>query len=678
MMKKILTCLALSLLFCIPTHSQTDQTLDWFTYIGGPSFYQTFSGFEKKEGVAFGADNEVYIAGRESNEELLFGSGINQDSVSGGVDAFLIRFSDDGQFAWSNYFGGPQDDLFETMCSANGKIIISGTTLSDEGIVFGDAHQIERAGEEDLFLAAFNPDGTLEWSTYFGGLAAESSAVIKSSPDGSIILAGRTLSSNLSTSGAFDETFDPSLGANSFLAKFSGDGSLLWCTYLPANTDVEAVGALVDSEESISTDGNGNIYIAIDTDSEEGLATQGAYQTSGSGNSIVLAKFSPNGNLVWSTYVSGSWDEYQSIITADPDGNVYLSGVTGSYWGIATEGAHQGGNESVGNYSGFLMKFSPDGERLWGTFYGGTWSPAADYIEWIEGGVLLNYRSSAYDDSFNSNPFQFELNGSSDVFITKFSSEGQAIWITAFGGENVDSAGGIAVNGNNFAVCGSTRSEEFYGDENSWQEDMNGGSDLYLAQFEDNMSSGPPDCANPFPAVENSSINTTFAGTSYLLEWEAVPYQIGCQVDLRFANGNPLLKILVGDVQSYFLSGSVLEYGTDYAWRVRCGCSQSPIVAGPWSAWQPFTTPDAAGLVAYPNPTEGFSQVTFSVKEPQYTTLEVLDMNGRIIERLFAGNTSPDAEYRFDFDGSGLPNGVYLYRLTTEKEVVNEKVIIAR
>jgi hypothetical protein len=678
MMKKILSCLALSSLFCFPAHSQTDQTLDWFTYIGGPSFYQTFSGFEKKEGVAFGAESEVYIAGRESNEELLFGSGIHQDSVSGGVDAFLLRFSDDGQFAWSNYFGGPADDLFETICTTNDKTVIGGTTLSDEGIAFGDAHQIERAGGEDIFLAAFNPDGTLEWSTYFGGPAAESSAVIKSSPDGSIILAGRTFSTSLATSGALDETFDPSLGANSFLAKFSGDGSLLWCTYLPANTDF-VVNALVDSEESISTDASGNIYLAIDTDTNEGLATPGAYQTSSDGESIVLAKFSPDGDLVWSTYVSGDGDEYQGIIAADPDGNVYLSGVTNSFFtGISTPGAHQAGNESVGNHSGFLMKFSPDGERLWGTFYGGTWGPAANYIEWIEGGVLLNYHSGYYDDSFNDNPFQFELNGAFDAFITKFSDQGEAIWATAFGGDGMDFSGGIAVNGNNFAVCGSTRSEEFYGNENSWQEDMNGGSDLYLAQFEDNMSSGPPECANPFPAVENSSINTTFAGTIYLLEWDAVPYQIGCQIDLRLINGNTVLNVIVGDVQSYFLSGSVLEYGTDYAWRVRCGCSQSPVVAGPWSAWQPFTTPDGAGLVTYPNPTEGFSQVNFMVQEGQNATLEVIDMNGRVIERLFAGNANADIEYRFDFDGSALPNGVYLYRLTTDTEVATEKLLIAR
>ncbi|MEM9051644.1 MAG: T9SS type A sorting domain-containing protein [Bacteroidota bacterium] len=680
-MKNLLYCLTLSLIFLSSARSQTDQTLDWFTYIGGPSIYPSDSVFEKKEGVAFGAEDEVYIAGRESNEELLFGSGIHQDSVSGGVDAFLIRFSDDGQFEWSNYFGGPADDLFESMCTTNdGKIIVSGTTLSNEGIVFSDAHQIERAGGEDIFLAAFNPDGTLEWSTYFGGPGAESSAVVESSSDGTVILAGRTYSSDLATPGAFNEVFDSTIGVNSFLAKFSGEGSLLWCTYLKGNTDDSN-----DLEESIATDELGNVYLAIDTDTDMGLATGGAYQTSGIGKSIVLAKFSPDGNLIWSTYVSGEGlipgDEDKGIIAADPEGNIYLSGRTSSLTGIATGEAHQPFNASVGGTSAMLMKFNADGERLWGTYYGGTWSPAADYIEWIEGGVLLNYHSVYYDDSFGGNPFQPELNdGGFDAFITKFSDQGEAIWATAFGGDDMDFSGGIAVNGNHFVVCGSTRSEEFYGDENSWQEEMIGGSDLYLAQFEDNMSSGTPECANPFPAVNDASLSATQQGSGFQLAWDPVPNQIGCQIAVRFTGGNNLGQQIVGgaNAQSFFIPGQFLQLGTDYEWRVRCGCSQNPIVAGPWSAWQGFSTPDGALITSSPNPTEGYSQVSFSVQEPQQATLEVMDMNGRVIEMLFSGMTDPNSEYRFEFDGSVLPNGVYLYRLTSEGEVKIEKFMIAR
>jgi hypothetical protein len=70
--------------------------------------------------------------------------------------------------------------------------------------------------------------------------------------------------------------------------------------------------------------------------------------------------------------------------------------------------------------------------------------------------------------------------------------------------------------------------------------------------------------------------------------------------------------------------------------------------------------------------------VTFTVAEEGTTTLEVFDMSGRMVEAIFSGVAQSNNEYRFQFDGSALPNGVYIYRLTTEREIINEKFMIAR
>jgi len=40
--------------------------------------------------------------------------------------------------------------------------------------------------------------------------------------------------------------------------------------------------------------------------------------------------------------------------------------------------------------------------------------------------------------------------------------------------------------------------------------------------------------------------------------------------------------------------------------------------------------------------------------------------------------TESDIEYRLEFDGAGLPNGIYIYRLTTESETITDKFMIAR
>jgi len=187
-------------------------------------------------------------------------------------------------------------------------------------------------------------------------------------------------------------------------------------------------------------------------------------------------------------------------------------------------------------------------------------------------------------------------------------------------------------------------------------------------------------CVNPFPSVDEASLSTAVGGSSVATGWDAVPGQIGCQIQVRLAGGAVLGAQIIGGAgaSSFNIPFGVLSAGTAYEWRVRCGCSQSPLVASPFTSWQPFTTPGGAAITAQPNPTEGLSNVTFSVAEEGYSSLEVFDMSGRMVEAIFTGVTQPNNDYRFEFDGSSLPNGVYMYRLTTENEVVNEKFMIAR
>jgi hypothetical protein len=53
-------------------------------------------------------------------------------------------------------------------------------------------------------------------------------------------------------------------------------------------------------------------------------------------------------------------------------------------------------------------------------------------------------------------------------------------------------------------------------------------------------------------------------------------------------------------------------------------------------------------------------------------------MNGRLVEQLFSGMASATTPYRFQFDGTELSQGIYIYRLTTDHEVINEKFMILK
>ncbi len=94
--------------------------------------------------------------------------------------------------------------------------------------------------------------------------------------------------------------------------------------------------------------------------------------------------------------------------------------------------------------------------------------------------------------------------------------------------------------------------------------------------------------------------------------------------------------------------------------------------------------PAAAGVEAestitsYPNPTSGPSQVVFVTAETGTTLVEVYDMNGRNVATLFNQVANANQEYRLDFDGNRLPNGVYIYRMTTNNETIIDKFMIAK
>ena len=187
-------------------------------------------------------------------------------------------------------------------------------------------------------------------------------------------------------------------------------------------------------------------------------------------------------------------------------------------------------------------------------------------------------------------------------------------------------------------------------------------------------------CTDPFPAVAEPSLFTTINTNNANASWSPVVGQIGCQVQVRQAGEAILGAQIIGgaNASSFNIPFSALQSGTDYEWRVRCGCSQTPLIAGPFTSWQPFSTPAGIVINSNPNPTSGPSNVSFNLEQSGYTTLEVFDMSGRMIESLFAGNAQRKQEYRFEFDGSSLPNGIYIYRVTTLKETAVEKFMIAK
>jgi hypothetical protein len=86
----------------------------------------------------------------------------------------------------------------------------------------------------------------------------------------------------------------------------------------------------------------------------------------------------------------------------------------------------------------------------------------------------------------------------------------------------------------------------------------------------------------------------------------------------------------------------------------------------------------APTIQVQPNPTTGPTQLSFTAQVDEPHTLEVYDMQGRRVAALLHQNAETGVEYRALWDGSSLPNGIYLVRLTTATQVTTQKVVLSR
>src|SRR2546425_3492189 len=82
---------------------------------------------------------------------------------------------------------------------------------------------------------------------------------------------------------------------------------------------------------AVTTDSQGNIYIAGQTGSPDFPVTPRAAQPKfGGGSAAFVAKLSPDGVLAWATYFGGSGGDGARGVAVDSDGNVIVTGITHS------------------------------------------------------------------------------------------------------------------------------------------------------------------------------------------------------------------------------------------------------------------------------------------------------------------------------------------------------------
>jgi hypothetical protein len=241
---------------------------------------------------------------------------------------------------------------------------------------------------QTLFI---DPSANLLWATYYGDSLNDSGTCLAVDSFDNIYMGGYTSSiNNIATAGSYIDSL--ALPYDGYIVKFTNDGQRLWSTYLggfrPNDMDMNALNQFVITSDSGIIQFNESGF-PLWTYSRPNFGKALTYDPDGNviavGDSII--KLSSTGSFIWATDYAGT--SKLNDVDCDGTGNIYVVGHTTDTADISTAGAHQanygGGTNAwqgvgVGSYEymvksshgdGMVLKLNANGEKIWGTYYGG-------------------------------------------------------------------------------------------------------------------------------------------------------------------------------------------------------------------------------------------------------------------------------------------------------------------
>lgn len=225
---------------------------------------------------------------------------------------------------------------------------------------------------------------------------------------------------------------------------------------------------------SVTTDLQGNIYIAGRTDSQDFPVLNAIQPISKAFSQIFIAKFSPTGDLLFSTYFGGSANDLATGIAVDPAGNIYVTGTLQSLDFPVTNAFQP---KSNGGTDAFVMKIDASFKVVYATYLGGTYNELAMAIAAdAQGNAYVTGRTESADFPTTAGAFQTTPPGAStdvtaypyfghtnpNAFVTKLDPAGNLVYSTFLSGDQGSIGWAIAVDAFGQAhVAGETGSLNF-------------------------------------------------------------------------------------------------------------------------------------------------------------------------------------------------------------------------
>ena len=379
----------------------------------------------------------IIVAGTFSNTvDFDPGPNVHSRTSAGSADVFIAKYNAGGNYLWVLSFGSSATDgLNVVKTDTAGNIYIcgffSGQTDFDPGI---ETTLRDCNGMRDAFIAKYDQNGNFIWVNTFGADSLDEAKDL-----------AIDLNDNIYCIGYFQRTIDVDPSANSalltsdgakdvFIVKYNSEGAYQWS---------DRYGTIGDDEgQAIALDENAVCYASgyIAQLDQKQLRQLSAPAGSANNTELFILKYTATGSLSWSKLLGGAGYNFTSPggICVDALGNLCLMGCFSDSIDLDPSWSKFAVQRSNGNTDIFVAKYTLNGVYQKGFSFGGSSQDIGTGIAVNNFGDMTVTGSFKGRVDFDPGTGEYAVTsngsgGASDIFIVKYSSQGDFFWVNTIG-----------------------------------------------------------------------------------------------------------------------------------------------------------------------------------------------------------------------------------------------------
>jgi hypothetical protein len=424
---------------------------------------------QEAEALSFDPSGNVIITGRFWGTVDFGGGALTAITGAGHSDIFVAKFDPSGAHLWSKRFGDQYLDWAESVAAdQSGNILLTGRF--QDTVDFGGG-VLTSAGNNDIFVAKFDPDGNHVWSAAYGSSNNQEGWDIATDPLGNVIVSGYFKGTIDFGGGTLTEWYDWDV----FLVKFNPNGLHIWSySYGMAGSE---------GGYTVAVDDSANVILAGFF--TEGIDFGGGLIDDMGSFDVYVAKFDSAGTHQWSKPFGDASDQRCWGVAVDDSLNVLL---TGFFSGGIDFG---GGTHTATGWDGFLAKLDSDGAYRWSKNFGNAGDLFA--VEVAADGLGNVYNVGYFGGSADFGGGSLTSAGGNDVFLAKYAADGSHAYSGRYG--DTDDQWGQSVAATGAGIVSITGSFQDSLDVGGGPLVAAGDTDIFLANF-----------ISPLPEPQISSI----------------------------------------------------------------------------------------------------------------------------------------------------------------------------